>query len=277
MTPPLRFCLIGQSVMQSPSAAMHNAALSASGIVGRYENRDVPPNALSGFVAELRAGRYRGCNVTIPYKAVMASMCDQLDGDAELLRAVNTVTVDSGRLIGDNTDVDGFELGLSAERMWPLPGSAAVVIGAGGAAAAVVLSLARVPVTRVTVAARQAEAAAELARRLAPVAAVDTVEWKRDPLLKRMRSAAIVVNATPAGLRDLPFHPRELPTSCTVADVRYRPRPIELVEAARATGHRACDGFEMLVHQGMLSLARWTGLPPQWGVARQAMLRALTA
>ena len=74
MTPPLRFCLIGQSVMQSPSAAMHNAALSASGIVGRYENRDVPPNALSGFVAELRAGRYRGCNVTIPYKAVMASM-----------------------------------------------------------------------------------------------------------------------------------------------------------------------------------------------------------
>jgi len=105
--------------------------------------RDLDASDLDAFTTELRAGRYTGCNVTTPYKAAMAARCDRLDGDAETLRVVNTVTVRGGRLIGMTTDGDGFELALSEARMWPHQGATALVLGAGGAAGAVVFEVRR--------------------------------------------------------------------------------------------------------------------------------------
>jgi len=275
VTAPLRLCLAGSSVSGSPSAAMHTAALRASRIEGSYVLRDLSPAELPGFVAELRSGAYRGCNVTIPYKAALAAACDQLVGDAELLGAVNTITVESGRLVGDNTDADGFELGLSVQRLWPRPGGAALVIGAGGAAAAVVLALSRAPVSSVGIVARRPPAAAALAARMSAFVPVAVLPWDHRALRNRLGVPSIVVNATPAGLADLPLRPQDLPASCTVADVRYRPGPIEFVAAARATGHPAGDGLEMLLQQGMLSFTRWTGAPPPWAAARAGLLAAL--
>src|SRR5207245_1554993 len=114
------------------------------------------------------------------------------------------------------------------------------------------------PAARVTICARSPEAGRALAARMAAVVEADAVAWDPGALGPRLRSAGIVVNATPVGLAGLPLHPQDLPPSCTVADVRYRPPPIDLVEAALAAGHRACDGREMLLYQGMLSFARWT-------------------
>jgi shikimate dehydrogenase len=278
MPDEFRLCLIGQGIAQSPSRAMQEAALLASGREGSYEVVDVAPDGLPSVLRGLRSGRWRGANVTIPYKHALAAACDRLEGDALRTSAVNTISVAAdGSLVGDNTDAAGFEMGLSAQRLWPLPESRALVIGAGGAAAAVILALSRVPVTRTVVVARRIEAARALIDSLR-----DTVEgdvglalWDEDYLSRQLSGADIIVNATPVGLADLPFSPGQLQPSCTVADVRYRPRPVDLVAAAHEAGLRACDGVDMLLHQGMLSFQRWTGDDPPYQAARIALEEAL--
>lgn len=258
---------------------MQEAALRASGRQGSYELVNVDPAGLPGVLRDLRAGRWRGANVTAPYKRAISAVCDDLEGDAVVTGAVNTLTVtQQGRLAGDNTDAAGFELGLSANRLWPVPESRAVVVGAGGAAAAVLLALSRVPVLRVSVVARRINAARQLIDELAAAGVPGEMAvalWDEDYLEPILRSADVVVNATSAGLDAMPFSPAHLQASCTVADVRYRPRPVDLVAAAEAEGLRACDGTDMLLHQGMLSFRRWTGEEPPYAAARAALDAAL--
>jgi shikimate dehydrogenase len=272
---PLRLCLVGSGISRSPSPLMHQAAMQSTGVEGTYVLRDLAPDDIDSFVGELRQGRYTGCNVTTPYKAVMAERCDLLEGAAESLGVVNTITVRGGRLLGATTDADGFELALSGASMWPRQGATALVMGAGGAAAAVALALTRVPLLRLRIAARRPSAAASLAQRLEGSGDIATVAWDRDALAATCEHSAIVVNATSAGLDDLPFDPRSLPPACSVVDLRYGPRPVDVVEAALATGHRASDGLEMLLQQGLLSFAIWTGRNAPAGAVRRALLRAV--
>ena len=275
--PELRLCLVGAGISQSPSAVMHRAAMEASGVEGTYELRDMQPAELDGFVGELREGSYTGCNVTAPYKALMAAACDCLEGDAETLGVVNTITVRGGRLIGCTTDADGFELALSNRNMWPRQGATALVLGAGGAAAAVALALTRVPLLRLRIAARRPEAAGALAQRLHGSGDIATVPWDRDAIAREGAHSAIVVNATSAGLDALPFEPRTLPAGCGVIDIRYTPRPVDVVNAALESGHRAGDGLEMLLQQGLLSFSVWTGLAAPEGAVRDALMKAVPA
>lgn len=276
-TTPLSLCLVGKGISRSPSAVMHQAAMVASGVEGTYVLRDLDVSELDAFVAELRAGRYTGCNVTAPYKADMAARCDRLDGDAEPLQVVNTISVRGGRLIGLTTDADGFELALSEARMWPRHGSTALLLGAGGAAAAVALALTRVPLLRLRIAARTPDAATSLVQRLRGSGDIATVAWDQGAIARAGAHAAIVVNATSAGLGSLPFDPRALPEACRVVDIRYRPRPVDVVSAALASGHEATDGLEMLLQQGLLSFAIWTGVSAPAGPVRSALLRAVEA
>ncbi|HEY7925955.1 MAG TPA: shikimate dehydrogenase [Candidatus Dormibacteraeota bacterium] len=278
MARELNLCLIGEGIAASPSAAMQEAALLATGRSGSYQLIDVGAAGLPGVLRDLRAGRWQGANVTIPYKYALASACDELEGDAARVGAINTITVAAdGRLIGDNTDASGFEMGLGANRMWPLPESRALVVGAGGVAAATVLALTRVPVVRITVVARRITSARALVERVGESVGCDLAValWDEDYLERLLATADIVVNATSAGLAEMPFTPARLQTSCTVADVRYRPRPVDVVQASLLAGLRSCDGVEMLLHQGMLSFHRWTGDEPPYHAARVALNQAL--
>ncbi len=274
-------CLIGESIASSPSRAMQEAALRATGRNGRYELVSVAPRELPGVLRDLRSGRWRGANVTAPYKLALAAACDELRGDAALTGAINTITVTAdGHLLGDNTDAAGFEMALSGRALWPMAGARALVVGAGGVAGAVVLALSRVPVERTTVVARRINAARTLIDRLAAgdVAKVAVGLWDEDYLERIIGSADIVVNATSAGLAEMPFTPARLRASCTVADVRYRPRPVDVVAAAEQAGLRGCDGLDMLLHQGMLSFRCWTGDDdPPYDAARRALSEELGA
>lgn len=251
--------------------------MQSTGIEGTYVLRDLRPDDIDAFVAELRGGRYTGCNVTTPYKAVMAAHCDRLEGDAESLGVVNTISVRGGRLVGVTTDADGFELAMSRASMWPRQGATALVLGAGGAAAAVALALTRVPLMRLRLSARRDAAAAGLAERLRGSGDIATVPWDRDAISSTCAHSAIVVNATSAGLDDLPFDPRVIPAACSVVDLRYRPRPVDVVRAALETGHRASDGLEMLLQQGLLSFEAWTGKLAPAAAVRSALIRAVEA
>jgi shikimate dehydrogenase len=281
----LRLWLLGSSVARSPSPAMQNAALRALGVAGGYEAMDVDERGFDAAVALLRSGAAQGANVTIPHKRRAAQACDALEGDADLLGAVNTLVVEEGRLIGANTDALGLEAALRSGGFWPAGGgerAPGVVLGAGGAAAAAVLVLLRAGVEHVVLAARNPQAAmaaaTDLAARVAGVvddAAIVGMPLSRVPAL--LPDAAWIVNATPAGLDELPVDVALAARTAIVVDLRYRPRPVDLVAAATAAGLRACDGLEMLLAQGMLSLRRWTGQEPPWEAARSALLTAVAA
>jgi shikimate dehydrogenase len=275
VTAPLRLWLIGEDIGASPSPAMQRAALHARGITGDYQLVDVDVAGLDAVLRRLRDGEADGANVTIPHKLAVAAACDSLDGDAVLTGAVNTLIRESGALVGDNTDARGLESALRAQGLWPEAGARVVTLGGGGAAAAAVLAMSRVPASSIVVVARSAPSAAALAARMSTVAEVSACGWSSQDVSRVMQSADVVINATPAPLQAMPFHPRDLPTTSLIADLRYRPRPVDLVRAAIDAGLRACDGLEMLLHQGMLSFSRWTGEEPPWSEARAALHHAV--
>jgi len=139
------------------------------------------------------------------------------------------------------------------------------------------LALTRVPLLRLRIAARRPNAAVSLAERLHGSGDIATVPWDRAAIAATSAHSAIVVNATSAGLADLPFDPRAVPEACSVVDLRYRPRPVDVVTAALETGHRASDGLEMLLQQGLLSFEIWTGKSAPPGAVRTALVRAVEA
>ncbi|MBV8195400.1 MAG: shikimate dehydrogenase, partial [Candidatus Dormibacteraeota bacterium] len=151
----------------------------------------------------------------------------------------------------------------------------AVVFGSGGAAAAVSLALSRVPLRSLTIVARTLSTGRTMAARAAAGLRSTEVPWALDSVEPALSEADIVVNATPAALDELPLALHLLRRSCTVADVRYRPRPVDVVEAAEAVGLRAADGVEMLLHQGMLAFELWTQEAAPWEEARAALSEAL--
>ena len=298
-----RLWLLGHGIAHSPSPAMQNAALRACGLDWEYAIRDVAPADLDGVLQAMRAGAAVGANVTIPHKRAVAAACDELEGDAAVTGAVNTVVVEDGRLIGANTDARGLELALRHDGLWPDMGAAVVVLGAGGAAGAAGLALYRSSPSGVWFAARRLDAATQVGlalsrqdyreRAAAVVAGVrpstphdhdndcdfGALRWSADGVVRQLRAAphAVLVNATPAPLADLPVDVAALPSTCTVVDLRYRPRPVDLVDAARARGLRATDGLEMLLQQGMLSFTRWTGREAPVDAARAALQQAVGA
>jgi shikimate dehydrogenase len=263
---PGRLVLLGHPVRHSLSPRFQNAALRAAGIPLTYEALDVPPHALADVLRQLRAARAAG-NVTVPHKAAMAMACDRRSVTATRTGAVNTFWCESGQLVGDNTDVAGFRA-LAISVLGHEPENAVVgLLGAGGGAAAVCAVAEHWPGTRVVVHARGHERTEALADRFQGL-----VTLAASPS-EAVRQATIVVNATPVGLdgEDFPVAVNELPRDAAVMDLSYRAGETPWILAARAAGHRAADGLEMLIAQGAEAFERWFGRPPDRNVMRAAL------
>ena len=269
--------VIGDPVRHSLSPAIHNAAFAALGLDWVYVAFPVPAGQGGEAVAAARTLGLAGLSVTMPHKAPVAAACDDLTDDARALGAVNTVVIgDDGRALGASTDGEGFLAALAEDGIAVGPGTTVLVVGAGGAAKAVVLALARAG-AEVTVAARRAEAAAEAAA-LAP--GVGTCPLgSPGALAPAMAKAELVVNATPAGMDGaaVPFEPGLLRPGQTVADLIYHPAETPLLAAARTLGARTHNGLGMLIHQAAAAFTLWTGRPAPLEAMREGALRAIAA
>lgn len=260
--------LLGHPVAHSLSPRFQTAALAAAGIDVRYEALDVDPAGFEDVVAQLTRERVAG-NVTVPFKERMHDACDVLTPLARRVGAVNTFWVDdAGALGGDNTDVGGFDLAVRAV-LGGAPRDLAVgVLGAGGAAAAVLAAVESWPGCAAHVFNRTPERARLLCERFGSFAQpVDDVGV--------VAGAQLVVNATSIGLRDdaLPIDIGLLPVEAVVVDLVYRPGETAFVRAVRARGMRAIDGLVMLCEQGALAFERWFGRPPDRAVMWDALTR----
>jgi len=260
--------LLGHPLSHSLSPRFQNAALLAAGIPLRYEAVDVEPTAFEDVVATLKGQNAAG-NVTIPFKERMHDACGVLSPLAQRVGAVNVFWIDEdGRLVGDNSDVGGFDAAV-ATLLGACPRDITVgLLGAGGAAAAVLAAVETWPGCTVHVYNRTPERARLLCERFGAVAQpVDDVGV--------IAGAQLVVNATSIGIRDdaYPLSPSLIAPGAAVIDLVYRPGETAWIRALRARGHRACDGLPMLIEQGALAFERWFGVAPD----REVMWRSVSA
>ncbi len=254
----IRLGLIGYPLAHSLSPVLHEAALRSAGIEGLYSLFPVLPGdekALSRLIGRVRSGELSGLNVTIPHKQATVSLVDELTPTAAAIGAVNTLFVRSGKVIGDNTDAPGF---LADLERFTAPPAAALVLGAGGAARAVVYALVAMGCSTL-VAARRPERAEELAEQFR---GVHPVSLRADALVGL--DIDVVINATPVGMTPhigaCPWPAGvDFPPGALVYDLIYSPQDTELTRLARASGLRATTGLGMLVEQAALAFRLWTG------------------
>jgi shikimate dehydrogenase len=264
---PGRLVLLGHPVAHSLSPALQNAALHSAGIPLTYEAIDVAPARLATVAGLLRDARAAG-NVTVPHKEAFAELCDSRSPVAGRVGAVNTFWTEDGGLVGDNTDVGGFDAAVRRHFGLPHDHGLVVVLGAGGSAAAVLAAVERWDGARVRIVARTGRRADALAARFSRIAIAF------ENVADAVHDASLVVNATPIGLHgsDLPVDPALLPAGADVLDLTYRRGETPWVHACRARGLRAADGLAMLVEQGALAFERWFGAIPDresmWKAAR---------
>ncbi len=258
--------VIGWPVEGSLSPAIHNAAFAALGLDWVYVPLRVSPDGLRDALAGLEALGFSGANVTMPHKTEAADLIGNLSEDAERLRAVNTILIGSDGLKGHNTDAPGFDRFLRRDAVFDPAGKTALVYGAGGAARACALALARAGVGEIAVAVREPARADGVHRALEGFRASLRVLRLEDAVEER---PSLVVNATPLGEdgQSLPL-PR-ISSDVLVVDLLYRPAVTPLLSAANAAGARAFGGLGLLLHQAALSFELWTG--------REAPLEAMSA
>lgn len=273
----LTYGILGDPVAHSLSPLMQNAAMAAAGLDTIYVPFHVTAAALPQAVAGLRALGIRGVNVTIPHKERILPLLDEVNADAALIGAVNTVVLRDGRLFGYNTDAPGFLRAVCEETGFMPEGKAAVVLGAGGACRAALVALAQAGVRRLTVANRSLPRAERLLESFAnhfPAVQFQAVALDVG-LESEVRQADLVVNSTAVGLHgeefSLPFEAWLCPSAVLYDMVYRRDNETPLVVAARRRGLSAAGGLSMLLAQGEEAFRLWFAVTPPAGVMKGAL------
>lgn len=264
--------VLGDPVAHSLSPTLHNFAIEKLADQGvflnfRYVAFQVTPSDLADAVKGLTAMKAAGFNATIPHKEALLPLMDQLTEEAQWVGAVNTVVIDAhGRCTGHNTDLDGFATAARAA-FGEFFGGEALLLGAGGAARAVLAGLPRLGIQRITVVNRNLQRADELVQEIGRHLTGVSLRIAPWPEAHRtLPRCQLVVNTTSAGLyadspEMLSFRQAlpKLDKSANVMDIVYGPRPTPLLQEANRLGLATTDGLAMLVHQGAAAFRLWTG------------------
>lgn len=274
-----RVALLGMPLRRRHSVVMHNAAFAAAGIDAEYVLRELQRDELDAAVTEARGPGWLGLGVTAPYKQAVAGLVDEVEPEAGSIGAVNNVVRrDDGRLIGFNSDAPGFRAGVELALGRPLEGLDVVVVGAGGAAHAVVWACLDAGVRRLTVANRTQDAASAMLARFERTGSTRAGDRAAsalgDPGIgNALATADLAINATTVGMVDPgpAFDAATLPSHATVFDLVYVPPETPLLAVARRRGLRAANGSEMLIQQAAIAFERWTGVGGTADVMRQAV------
>ncbi len=270
--------IFGDPIDHSLSPVMQNEALARAGIDAVYVPFHIPAERLAAAVAAIRALGIRGVNLTVPHKEAVMAHLDEIDADARLIGAVNTVVNRQGLLVGYNTDGTGFLRSLVEDLQFEAQGRRILALGAGGACRAAVVALARAGAAWVGIANRTPERSEGLAREFSAVfSGTAFAHSGMDPgaLTEAVNGVDLVVNTSAVGLKGESFENfpwSSLPGSACVYDMVYRRGGTPLVRQALELGHPAADGLGMLAAQGEEGFAMWTGQVPPSGVMKARLL-----
>ena len=258
----LKACIIGDPVAHSRSPMIHNYWLRQLGIDGLYDHAHVTSEQLPSFISNIQSMGYVGANCTIPHKETIIKICDHVSDTAQALGAVNTIWFENDQLYGDNTDVTGFLHALNhSAPNWDKRTQKAVVIGAGGAARAIVYGLIKSGINQIYVVNRSLERAQILATQFGPQ--IIPVSFNGMPYA--LQNADLLVNTTSLGMKGQP--PLEIDLSplsphATVNDIVYVPLETILIQQAKARCLTTIGGLDMLLYQAVPGFERWFGVRP---------------
>ena len=269
--------LIGWPLGHSFSPAMHNAAFQALELEWLYLPLPVRPGEVGAALKGLAALNFSGCNVTVPHKETVIKHLDQIDDTAKALGAVNTISIKDGKIAGANTDPAGFLISLE-EAGVRLQGMDVAVLGAGGAARAVVYALAQAQVNSVTVINRTTGRAMAMVQEMSGLFSSTTLRampMTVDTFRTLAQNLDLVINSTTLGMAPLdnecPWPENvPMPGEATYYDLVYNPRETVFLSRAKATGAATVSGLGMLIHQGALSFKIWTGQQAPIDIMREA-------
>ena len=274
------FGILGYPVGHSLSPQMYEAAFEAAGFPNyNYIPLQVQAGKLYFAVEGLKNLDFRGFNVTIPHKSTIMKYLDAIDADAMVIGAVNTVVNDGGILTGYNTDVAGFLAALAEANFLP-EDCHAVILGAGGAARAVLWGLCKKRAEFITIGARNLQKADALAKDFLSYGHVEGVDWLSDDFKEMIQTADIVINTTPLGMfpeiDDMPpIDLKLLPEGALVYDIIYNPVETKLLRSAKELGFPTLDGLSMLLLQGKEAYRLYTGENPDLNVMQRALVKGL--
>jgi shikimate dehydrogenase len=269
--------VIGWPIKHSRSPLIHNYWLKMLGLAGSYARIAVPPEELESFVGRFVDEGFAGGNVTLPHKEAAFALCARRTATAEQLGAVNTLWIEDGQLCGDNTDVAGFLACLDAQAPgWDQVCETAIVLGAGGAARAIVQALMLRGKSTILLVNRTRSRGEDLCRQFAASAAkIRLCDFAELPVV--MRGADFLVNTTSLGMEGQPpltLDLAPLPPHAVVSDIVYVPLETALVRAARTRGLKAVGGLGMLLHQAVPGFEKWFGKRPQVTAELRALVEA---
>jgi shikimate dehydrogenase len=269
-----RACVVGWPIAHSRSPLIHGFWLRKLGLAGSYDRQPVPPGAFAEFAARIGCDGLVGANVTAPHKEAAYAACDKLTATAAELGAVNTLWREGDALWGDNTDVAGFLANLDEQAPdWRERADAAIVLGAGGAARAVVSGLLSRKIDKLIVVNRTLARAQSLADHFG--GRVVARDWADLPA--QLDQAGLLVNTTSLGMAGQPtldIDLAPLAAGASVADIVYVPLETPLLAAARARGLRTVEGLGMLLHQAAPGFERWFGVRPKVTPELRALIEA---
>ena len=266
-------CVIGWPIKHSRSPLIHNYWIKELGLAAEYRREAVPPDRFAEFVSSLAERGYVGANVTVPHKETALALA-AADARAQAVGAANTLWHEGGALRATNTDVEGFLANLdSTIPGWDHGLDTALVLGAGGAARAVVFALTERGVGAIHVANRSFARAVAL-RGLFPQR-VKALHWHEAAAV--LPTAGLLVNTTTLGMSGQPaldFNLGLLPNHAMVSDLVYTPLETAVLKAARGRGLRTVDGLGMLLHQAVGGFVRWFGVRPEVTKALRGLVEA---
>lgn len=256
-------CVVGWPVAHSRSPLIHGHWLEAYGLPGNYDKQAVSPEAFPSFMARFPESGLTGANITVPHKEIAFHLVERTTPAAAAVQAVNTLWLEDGQPIGDNTDVYGFLANLDEGAPdWDGSGRMAMVLGAGGAARAVLKGLIDRGFDEIRLANRTFAKAQALTDALG--SAIRPVAWEDRAAM--LDNCSLLVNTTSLGMTDVPplkIELTALPDEAVVTDIVYVPLETPLLRDARARGLRAVDGLGMLLHQAVPGFERWFGVRPK--------------
>lgn len=254
--------IIGHPVAHSRSPMIHGYWLKQHGIAGSYERIDVDPLHVEAFLSALPASGFAGGNVTIPHKEAAFGAADVIDEAAELIGAANTLWLEDGKLHASNTDAFGFSSDLDQRAENWREAETALVLGAGGAARAILFALEQAGFKNIHVVNRTVARAQELADRFGERVSAHGF----DAVNELAQDARLVVNTTALGMGgkgELPLDVSNLPSDGTAVDIVYTPLETPFLAAAAKHSLRTIDGLGMLLHQAIPGFEKWFGVRPQ--------------
>ena len=251
-----KFLVIGNPIDHSLSPKLHNYWIKNNNIQAVYDKQKLNENDLENIISQLRKKKINGINVTVPFKKVVIPFLDELTVDANKTKSVNTIYLNNNKLIGDNTDIIGFQKSVD-DFKYDLNNKEVFILGAGGVVPSIVFALIKMKVSKIIISNRTREKAEILKNSFKEI---EIVEWGKVP------NFDMIINATSIGLKkkdrlniDFPFSTKNK----FFYDVIYNPKETNFLKTGKSLGNKTLNGKLMFIYQAVSAFNIWHGLEPE--------------